>query len=70
MIDLVIFHILTIFDIYKIPEYKRTPFELPKLNIKLHFKNDPSFVPQHWLPEDFEIVDYKSHPSIKAPLSN
>jgi len=48
----------------------REPFELPILDIKLHFNNKPSFVPEHWLPSDFEIVNYKSHPSIKAPLSN
>jgi thymidylate synthase len=48
----------------------REPFSLPTLNIKLHFNNEPSFVPEHWLVDDFEIIDYKSHPAIKAPLSN
>jgi thymidylate synthase len=58
------------YDAYKIPYRTREPFELPKCNIKLHFKNEPSFTPEHWLIDDFELVDYQSHPSIKAPLSN
>jgi thymidylate synthase len=52
------------------PKRTREPYSLPKLNIKLHFKNDPSFTPEHWLVDDFVIEDYKSHPAIKAPLSN
>ncbi len=52
------------------PKRTREPFELPRLNIKLHFQNEPSFVPEHWLVDDFEIENYKSHPAIKAPLSN
>jgi thymidylate synthase len=56
--------------ISKLPKRTREPFTLPTLNIKLHFNNDPSFVPEHWLIDDFEIKDYQSHPHIKAPLSN
>jgi thymidylate synthase len=48
----------------------RAPYELPKLNIKLHFNNEPSFVPEYWLVDDFIIENYQSHPAIKAPLSN
>jgi thymidylate synthase len=48
----------------------RTPYELPKLNIKIHFNNEPSFVPEYWLVDDFVIENYQSHPAIKAPLSN
>jgi thymidylate synthase len=48
----------------------REPFELPKLDIKLHFKNWPSFTPEYWLVDDFELVNYQSHTAIKAPLSN
>jgi thymidylate synthase len=48
----------------------REPFELPELNIKLHFKNWPSFKPEYWLVDDFELVNYQSHTAIKAPLSN
>ena len=51
-------------------QLKRVPYELPNLDIKLHFKNKPSFTPEHWIIEDFELLNYKSHPSIKAPLSN
>ena len=51
-------------------QISRKPFDLPNLNINLHFKNDPSFVPENWLPEDFEIFNYESHPAIKAELSN
>jgi thymidylate synthase len=58
------------YDAHKIPYRTREPFELPKCNIKLHFKNEPSFTPEHWLIDDFELVDYQSHPTIKAPLSN
>jgi thymidylate synthase len=58
------------FDECKVPRNNREPYSLPKLNIKLHFKNDPSFTPEHWLVDDFVIEDYKSHPAIKAPLSN
>ena len=57
-------------DRINIPTKTREPFTLPTLNIKLHFNNDPSFVPEHWLIDDFEIKDYQSHPHIKAPLSN
>ena len=54
----------------KLPTKTREPYPLPKLNIKLHFNNKPSFVPEHWLINDFEIEGYQSHPTIKAPLSN
>jgi thymidylate synthase len=57
-------------DKLNIPKHTREPYSLPKLNIKLHFNNEPSFVPEHWLINDFELEGYQSHPSIKAPLSN
>ena len=57
-------------DLYGVPRRSRQPFKLPKCNIKLHFKNEPSFTPEYWLIDDFELVDYQSHPAIKAPLSN
>jgi thymidylate synthase len=53
-----------------VPKYTREPYPLPKLNIKLHFNNQPSFTPEHWLVDDFVIENYQSHPAIKAPLSN
>jgi hypothetical protein len=55
---------------YNIPLQTREPYPLPKLNIKLHFKNEPSFTPEYWLTDDFELENYQSHPTIKAPLSN
>jgi thymidylate synthase len=58
------------YESYKIPYHTREPFELPKLNIKLHFKNEPSLTPEYWLTDDFELLNYQSHPAIKAPLSN
>jgi thymidylate synthase len=58
------------YESYKIPYHTREPFELSKLNIKLHFKNEPSFIPEYWLTDDFELLNYQSHPAIKAPLSN
>jgi len=54
-------------------QMNREPFELPKLVINDEFWNpNQSFLNQieHITPDDFQIVDYKSHPSIKAPLSN
>ena len=48
----------------------RTPYNLPKLDIKLHFNNEPSFVPENWLVGDFQVEGYQSHSAIKAELSN
>jgi thymidylate synthase len=57
------------YDLYKIPKLTREPFPLPKLNIK---GNEPSIIEKtkYWKPEDFQIENYQSHPTIKAPLSN
>jgi len=47
----------------------REPFELPKLGMDYregeYDKNLKDFVP-----DDFYLIDYQSHPTIKAPLSN
>jgi len=60
-------------------QISRTPFELPKLNINTEFWQTESGECGVGLLNtnlkgfeisDFEIVNYKSHPSIKAPLSN
>lgn len=42
---------------------------LPQLKIK---GNEPSIIekPKYWKPSDFEILNYKSFGSIKAPLNN
>ncbi len=45
-------------------QLSRTPYPLPSL--KIHRKPDSIFDYQF---EDFEIVDYKSHPHIKAPVA-
>ena len=56
---------------YYVPTPKRTrePFELPKLGMDYregeYDKNLTDFVP-----DDFYLIDYQSHPAIKAPLSN
>ncbi|HEY0744271.1 MAG TPA: thymidylate synthase [Chryseosolibacter sp.] len=42
----------------------REPFALPKLNIK----RKPSSIFEYQF-EDFEILNYQSHPSIKAPIA-
>jgi thymidylate synthase len=57
-------------DQQNVPKRTREPFPLPKLNILLHFNNEPSFTPEYWLVDDFVLENYQSHPSIKAPLSN
>lgn len=53
-------------------QIQREPMKLPTLRIKQHSNDEPSAVinPQYWHPEDFVIENYKSHPTIKAPLSN
>jgi len=58
------------YEAHKIPYRTREPFELPKLNIKLHFNNKPSFTPEYWLTDDFVLENYQSHSKIEAPLSN
>ena len=45
-------------------QLSRTPFDLPILKINPNIKNifDFKF-------KDFELIDYKCHPSIKAPIA-
>ena len=58
-------------------QISREPFELPRLNINSEWWND-SFLKlvnsdafcKCLLEEDIQLSNYKSHPSIKAPLSN
>jgi thymidylate synthase len=61
------------YEANKIPYHSREPFELPKLKLSKtdDFWNgfDVSLF-GHLDPTDFQIENYKSHPSIKAPLSN
>jgi thymidylate synthase len=50
-------------------QISRTPYNLPKLGVDYredeYDKNLKDFVP-----DDFYLIDYQSHPAIKAPLSN
>ena len=51
----------------------RRPYDLPTLSINDEFWNpNQSIIGQidHIKPEDFQVLNYQSHPSIKAPLSN
>ena len=45
-------------------QLKRIPFELPQMKINAEVKNifDFKF-------EDFELMNYQSHPAIKAPVA-
>ncbi|MBM0108447.1 thymidylate synthase [Steroidobacter sp. S1-65] len=45
-------------------QLKRQPFPLPKLAIK---RKPPSIFEYEY--EDFQILDYQAHPSIKAPIA-
>ena len=45
-------------------QLSRTPFNLPTLQIKSH----PASIDAYQF-EDFEILGYESHPSIKAPIA-
>ena len=61
-------------------QISRNPFKLPKLSYldEYHYLNDISLVGEipfikkldEFRPDFFKLVDYQSHPSIKAPLSN
>ena len=53
------------YEIHKIPTHSREPFELPTL--KIYGEVDDI---AHYEIADFEIKNYQSHPTIKAPLSN
>lgn len=59
-------------DQQNVPKMTREPFELPelKINIKPSFNSYYDFKPEKWSPNDFEILNYKSHSVIKADLSN
>ena len=61
------------YDAYNIPIHAREPYKLPKLIIP---KTDAFWntfdvtLFGHLDPTDFNVEGYKSHPTIKAPLSN
>jgi thymidylate synthase len=50
-------------------QINRTPYELPKLG-KDYREGEYDKNLKDFVPDDFYLIDYQSHPSIKAPLSN
>jgi thymidylate synthase len=61
------------YESYKIPYHSREPFELPKLKLPktdAFWKGFDVSLYGHLEPSDFKIDGYKSHSSIKMPLSN
>jgi thymidylate synthase len=50
-------------------QISREPFELPTLKIESEVIRHPGNLPEYSI-SDFTLQNYKSHPSIKAPLSN
>ena len=56
-------------DLRKIPYSRRMPFPLPTLKYTKSL-NDVDGVFKNLKVEQFEIENYQSHPTIKAPLSN
>jgi len=55
-------------------QFRRIPYELPKLNINTEFWNHEYQTIDGWIKSmeigDFQIENYQSHSTIKAPLSN
>jgi thymidylate synthase len=71
------------YDIYQIPRKTREPYDLPRLRINSEFwltksgecgtgpfTESVGALMESMSVEDFQIENYKSHPAIKAPLSN
>ena len=48
-------------------QLSRTPYELP--NVKILNADDPAWTIWDWKYTDFELIDYKCHPAIKAPVA-
>jgi len=57
---------LDMMDDANIPTHTKKPFSLPKLKILDSRVEDVA----HYEVNNFELLNYKSHPPIKAPLSN
>ena len=55
-------------DLRKIPYSRRMPFPLPTKYTKS--LNDVDEIFKNLKVEQFEIENYQSHPTIKAPLNN
>jgi thymidylate synthase len=61
------------YEIYKIPNRTRQPFSLPTLKLlktDVFWNEFDVSLFGHLDPTDFQVENYQSHPSIKAPLSN
>ena len=56
-------------DLRKIPYSRRMPFPLPTLKYTKTL-NDVDEIFKNLKVEQFEIENYQSHPTIKAPLNN
>lgn len=48
----------------------REGYTLPTLPLPDYNMFEGKFCPEYWMSEDFQLENYQSHPSIKAPLSN
>jgi thymidylate synthase len=48
-------------------QLSRTPYPFPKLNIKKDIKSLTDIENLQF--EDIELIDYQSHPAIKAPMA-
>ena len=60
------------YDAYKIPYYSRVPFELPKVELDFEYTYFNGYITEFDKinRDSIKLVNYKSHPEIKAPLSN
>ena len=60
------------YDAYKIPYYSRIPFELPKVELDFEYTYFDGYITEFDKinRDSIKLVNYKSHPEIKAPLSN
>lgn len=65
------------FDYHVVPKRTREPFNLPNLRINTEFWNPENTIGTNWDAiikgielDDFQLENYKSHGTIKAPLSN
>jgi thymidylate synthase len=58
-------------ELYKktTPTHTREPFELPTLSMDYR-EGEYNKDLKGFVPDDFVLFNYQSHPSIKAPLSN
>jgi thymidylate synthase len=63
-------HCHKICDSYSVPRKTREPFALPKIKIESEVKWREGDCLPTYSPNDFTLLNYQSHPAIKAPLSN